>query len=58
MSKKATNTKIQIQQLKDRGMIFEDEAKVKECLLDIGYYRLGFYWNPFEKDDEHNFIVQ
>lgn len=56
MTKKATNTKVQIQQLKDRGMILEDESKVKECLLDIGYYRLGFYWNPFEKDVEHNFV--
>jgi abortive infection bacteriophage resistance protein len=32
-----------------------DEAKVKEFLLDIGYYRLGFYWNPFEIDDQHTF---
>jgi len=32
-----------------------DEAKVKEILLDIGYYRLGFYWNPFEIDQDHNF---
>lgn len=23
--------------------------------MDIGYYRLGFYWNPFEKDGDHNF---
>ncbi len=24
-------------------------------LLDIGYYRLGFYWKFFEKDSQHNF---
>lgn len=32
-----------------------EEKKVEEILLDIGYYRLGFYWHPFEKDKEHNF---
>ena len=32
-----------------------EESKIKEFLLDIGYYRLGFYWNPFEIDDDHNF---
>jgi len=29
-------------------MIFEDKEKAKENLLDIGYFRLGFYWFPFE----------
>lgn len=48
----ATNTIVQIQYLKDRGMILDiDEGKLKEILLDIGYYRLGFYWNPFEIDN-------
>lgn len=57
MGKTATNTIKQIQNLKDRGMTLDyDEAKVTEFLLDIGYYRLGFYWNPFEIDDEHNFV--
>ncbi len=32
------------------------EEKAKEILLDIGYYRLGFYWNPFQIDDEHNLV--
>ncbi len=32
-----------------------EESKVKEILLDIGYYRLGFYWHPFEVDENHNF---
>jgi abortive infection bacteriophage resistance protein len=32
-----------------------NENKIKEFLLDIGYYRLGFYWNPFEIDKSHNF---
>ncbi len=57
MGKTAINIINQIQHLKDRGMDLDyEESKIKEFLLDIGYYRLGFYWNPFEKDDEHNFI--
>ena len=29
-------------------MAFDDEGKAKEILLDVGYYRLGFYSFPFE----------
>lgn len=29
-------------------MTISDETKAKEILSDIGYYRLGFYWFPFE----------
>ncbi len=44
MGKTATNTIKQIQHLKDRGMDLDyEESKIKEILLDIGYYRLGFY---------------
>lgn len=60
MGSKATTVDEQIQKLCSRGMIFENEAeinKAKEILLDIGYYRLGFYWNPFEIDKDHNFAV-
>ena len=38
----------QITLLRQRGMLIEDEEKAKEILLDVGYYRLGFYWFPFE----------
>ncbi len=31
------------------------EDKAKEVLLDVGYYRMGFYWHPLEKDKDHNF---
>lgn len=56
MGRKATDVNQQIQLLKKRGMVFDfDKEKVKEFLLDIGYYRLGFYWYPFEIDSEHNF---
>ncbi|MCI6494232.1 MAG: Abi family protein [Bacteroidales bacterium] len=40
----------QISLLQNRGMIINDIEKAKEILLDVGYYRLGFYWFPFELD--------
>jgi abortive infection bacteriophage resistance protein len=58
MGRKATTVDEQIQKLSDRGMVFEENGgieKAKEILLDVGYYRLGFYWNPFEIDKDHNF---
>jgi len=55
MGKIATTVEQQIEKLKERGMEMDwGEEKAKEILLDIGYYRLGFYWNPFEIDTEHN----
>lgn len=47
--KRATTVEEQIKKLRLRGMIIENEKKAKETLLDIGYFRLGFYWFPFEK---------
>lgn len=56
MEKKATTVYQQIEKLKARGMEMDwGDAKAKEVLLDIGYYRLGFYWNPFEIDKDHRF---
>ncbi len=56
MGKTATNIISQIQILRDRGMDLDlPEDKIKEILLDIGYYRLGFYWNPFVKNKDHEF---
>lgn len=49
MDKLATNVDEQIALLESRGMVITDKEKAKECLLDIGYFRLGFYWFPFEK---------
>ncbi len=46
----------QIERLSQRGLILDyDKAKIREVLLDIGYYRLGFYWYPFEKNINHEF---
>ena len=49
MEKLATIVDEQIAKLESRGMTIGDKDKAKECLLDIGYFRLGFYWFPFEK---------
>ena len=55
MGRQATDVDAQIQLLKDRGLYIDDDEKAKEYLLDIGYYRLGFYWHYFEVDENHNF---
>lgn len=49
MGQKATTIEEQLYKLKQRGMDIGDEAKAKSILMDIGYYRLGFYAFPFEK---------
>ncbi|MCM1452034.1 MAG: Abi family protein [Clostridium sp.] len=49
MNKSATTIDKQLQILKTRGLTIRDQDKAKEILLDIGYYRLGFYLFPFEK---------
>lgn len=46
--KTATTVEEQIAKLEERGIIISDKEKAKEILLDIGYYRLGFYLFPFE----------
>ena len=38
----------QITRLESYGVIFDDVDKAKEILLDVGYYRIGFYSFPFE----------
>ncbi len=49
MGNVATTVEDQINLLERRGMKFGDKEKAKEILADIGYYRLGFYWFPFEQ---------
>jgi abortive infection bacteriophage resistance protein len=52
----ATTVTEQIEILRKRGLKIDmPNEKVQEILLDIGYYRLGFYWHPFEIDEKHNF---
>jgi abortive infection bacteriophage resistance protein len=53
----ATDIDSQIILLEKRGMILDlPTEKIKEHLLDIGYYRLGFYWHTFEKNPNHEFM--
>lgn len=47
--KKALKIDDQIALLAKRGIEFDNIQKSKEILLDIGYYRLGFYSFPFEQ---------
>lgn len=57
MGQKATTLIEQIELLRKRGMVLDfDIKKIEELLLDIGYYRLGFYWFPFSNSQTHDFI--
>ena len=40
----------QINQLKRRGLIIENETKARHLLENISYYRLSGYWFPLLKD--------
>lgn len=53
MGRKAIQLDEQIRLLQSRGLIIKDIEKAKEVLLDVGYYRLGFYWFPFEQTYPH-----
>lgn len=58
MGSKATTIDEQIQKLSSRGMVFQNDdeiEKAKEILLDVGYYRLGFYWYYFQDSKTHRF---
>lgn len=55
MGHKATTIDEQIDLLKNRGLSVKDDDKAKEYLLDIGYYRLGFYWFYFQNSKDHSF---
>lgn len=46
--KTATTVTEQIAKLQERGMVIVDSNHVNEVLLSVGYYRMGFYWYPFE----------
>lgn len=46
----------QLEKLKGRGLVFEDEDAALHYLSNINYYRLGTYWWSFEEDhDTHTF---
>ena len=47
-SKPSLTISQQIEQLKSRGMQFDNESKAKYYLENLNYYRLSGYWLPFE----------
>lgn len=47
-TKQATTVEEQIELLKSRKVKIADENKIRQVLLDVGYYRLGSYLFPFE----------
>ena len=40
----------QMEMLKNRGLLFDDEQAAVECLKIISYFRLANYWKPMESD--------
>jgi len=46
----------QLQQLKDRGLVIENDAKALHLLENVSYYRLSGYWYPLLADKQtHQF---
>lgn len=42
----------QVQKLKDKGLVFDDESVAKAYLFNISYYRLRAYTYPFQDNSE------
>ncbi len=42
----------QVQRLKERGLVFDDENEAKAYLFNISYYRLRAYTYPFQDNSE------
>src|SRR5690554_3702264 len=47
----------QLQQLKERGLVIENEEKALHLLVSISYYRLSGYWYPLLQD-KHQHIFK
>ncbi len=55
-TKPALSYSDQLQQLKDRGLIIDNEAKALHLLEVVSYYRLSGYWFPLLEDKcKHTF---
>lgn len=53
-NKPALSYSNQLQQLKDRGLIVEDDTKALHILENISYYRLSAYWYPMLAEPKSN----
>ena len=49
-SKPPTTYTEQVDLLRARGMVVDDQAEAEFYLQHLNYYRLGAYWLPFEQD--------
>lgn len=49
-TKKPLDYSYQLQTLKKRGLLLDDERKAAEQLSIISYFRLANYWKPMEQD--------
>lgn len=49
MGREAITLDEQVELLRSRNMTISNESKAKEILFDVGYFRMGFYWFPFEQ---------
>jgi abortive infection bacteriophage resistance protein len=49
-NKPPLSSKDQLQQLKNRGLLVDDDDLAIHYLGHLNYYRLGAYWLPFEQD--------
>ncbi|WP_299233930.1 Abi family protein [uncultured Bacteroides sp.] len=47
-----------VQILKTRGMLMEDEQKVENYLMNIGYHRLSAYIYPFYKSPKDDLVLK
>lgn len=62
MGRKAKPLQAQIELLRKRGMIIENAERARNLLIEIGFYRMSFYWFPFETrypdrlDPHHEFL--
>lgn len=58
MGRVALSIDDQIKRLEGKGLDLScyETSKLKEILLDIGYYRLGFYTYYFMDDEKENFL--
>lgn len=58
MGRVALSIDDQIKRLEEKGLDLScyETSKLKEILLDIGYYRLGFYTYYFMDDEKENFL--
>jgi len=57
--KPVKNISQQIESLKSRNLIFDDEVLVRQFLLQKNYYRLSQYWRKYQIDPDkggNNFV--